>query len=295
MKSLVWGVGLALFSATGSPCRPGYPNAVTAGMKPIPGGSFRMGRAPVVEPVHRVTLSPFHMDSTEVTQREYQALMHANPSHFTGDPDRPVETVSWFDAILFCNARSKARGLDTVYAYSSLHRDKGGGCDSLSRLSIHYDRKGFRLPTEAEYEYAERAGSTSRYYWGDSIDGAYCWYFANSDHKTHPVARKRPNAFGLYDMSGNIWEWCNDWFSAYAAIPRIDPQTNPVGPPTGAYRVLRGGSWYIYYLLTLESAYRFHLFPAPNVKPPLHYYGFRCVLPARWVTYSALMTRSLKI
>lgn len=259
-------------------CRHSGPSeAAPRGMKSIPGGHFRMGEPGVAEPVHDVTISPFYMDSVPVTQREYQARMGANPSHFTGDADRPVENVTWFDAALFCNARSKAEGRDTVYAYGSRQGTPGNGCVTLGGLRADYGKTGYRLPTEAEYEYAERAGTTGEFYWGDSLDGEYLWYFANADQSTQPVGRKRANAFGLHDMSGNLWEWCGDWFAPYAAAAAADP----TGPAEGAYRVLRGGSWYTYYPIIEASSFRFYLDPAIDIRPPHDYYGFRCVLPAR--------------
>jgi formylglycine-generating enzyme required for sulfatase activity len=248
-----------------------------ARMRLIPGGTFLMGEAGIAEPVHLVTVSWFYMDTTPVTQEEYQALMNVNPSYFTGNPDLPVETVTWFDAALFCNARSKADSLDTVYSFSSLSGSAGNGCDSLENLQIHLDRKGYRLPTEAEYEYAYRAGSISEYYWGDTVDGNYCWYYANCLGTMHPVAQRLPNSFGLYDMAGDLWEWCSDWYGAYEQTD----QTNPAGPSTGAYRVARGGCWYIYYLPILSAAFRYYFSPAPvRFQPPHDYYGFRCVLRA---------------
>jgi formylglycine-generating enzyme required for sulfatase activity len=202
--------------------------------------------------------------------------MGANPSHFTGDPQRPVETVSWFDAALYCNARGKAEGRDTVYVYTGVE-SRAGAVSALANLAVHGERRGYRLPTEAEYEYAQRAGTTGEFYWGDSLDGDFLWYFANAQGTTQPVGRKRPNAFGLYDMSGNVWEWTDDWFAPYPAGDVRDP----AGPDTGSYRVLRGGSWYTYYPVIDGSAFRYHLPPAPLFRPPRDYYGFRCVLPAR--------------
>ncbi len=244
------------------------------GMRCIPGGSFLMGKIGIAEPLHEVTVSPFLMDTAPVTQAAYQSLMKVNPSHFTGDPNLPVETVTWFDAILFCNARSKAAALDTVYDFSSISGPAGNGCDSLGALRVMFDRNGYRLPTEAEYEYAYRAGAVTRYYWGDTVDGRYCWYYGNSDTTMHPVAQKYPNAFGLYDMAGDLWEWCGDWYGTYQA----GGQTDPSGPATGSYRVVRGGCWYIYYEPILSAAFRSYLPPAPaRFVPPHDYYGFRCV------------------
>jgi formylglycine-generating enzyme required for sulfatase activity len=276
-------IAMAFACALTACLRDGGSAAVPPGMKAIPGGSFLMGREGIAEPVHSVSVSPFFIDSVPVTQGMYRALMHANPSYFRGD-GLPVETVTWFDAVLFCNARSKAEGRDTVYSYTSMRGVPGNGCDTLEGLKADFRKRGYRLPTEAEYEFAQRGGSATRYSWGDTVDGAYLWYFANSDHRTQPVARKRPNALGLYDMAGNVLEWCQDRYGPYPAASASTPGdgigsvADPVGPDSGTYRVLRGSSFYIYYLIIHESAYRFYLDPAPNVKPPLHYYGFRCAL-----------------
>jgi sulfatase modifying factor 1 len=264
---------LLMAGLAGCPRHSGAPS----GMKPVPGGHFLMGEAGLSEPVHGVTVASFFMDSVPVTQREYLARMGADPSHFTGDPDRPVETVTWFDAALYCNARGKAEGRDTVYAYASAEGKPGNGCVNLGGLEIRRGTTGYRLPTEAEYEYAERAGTAGEFYWGDTLDGNYAWYYANANQSTQPVGRLRPNAFGLHDMAGNLWEWCGDWYAPYPAGEAV----NPAGPDTGSFRVLRGGSWYTYYPLILGSAFRFYLEPAPRFKPPREYYGFRCVLPAR--------------
>jgi eukaryotic-like serine/threonine-protein kinase len=142
----------------------------------------------------------------EVTQGEYERVMGTNPSHFKGDPRLPVETVSWQDAMTFCER------------LSALPAERSAG-------------RVYRLPTEAEWEYACRAGSTTIYSFGDSEGslGDYAWYDSNSGSKTHPVGQKRPNAWGLYDMHGNVWEWCSDWYdgSYYASSPVDDP-TGPV-------------------------------------------------------------------
>jgi formylglycine-generating enzyme required for sulfatase activity len=220
------------------------------------------------------------MDSTDVTQASYQALMGVNPSDFdTGvsAPRRPVEDVDWYDAALYCNARSKHDGYDTVYSYSSKYA--GSGYDTLAGVVIDYTKHGYRLPTEAEWEYACLAGSTADYYWGQSYPpqttsdtaniSAHAWWYYNTPNSTQPVATKPRNAWGLYDMSGNVWQWCNDWYGGYTS----GSQTNPTGPASGSSRVLRGGSWSGNYDFYLRSANRDYDYPIVR----LYVYGFRCV------------------
>jgi formylglycine-generating enzyme required for sulfatase activity len=157
----------------------------------------------------------------EVTQEDYQTVMGGNPSRFTGDITRPVEQVRWSDATNYCakfTQRERAAGrLPTGYIY--------------------------RLPTEAEWEYACRAGTTTRFSYGDDLNyaslGSYAWYDSNSGDTTHAVGQKLPNAWGLYDMHGNVWEWCLDWYSSYSGNSVSDPQ----GPITGSARVVRGGGY----------------------------------------------------
>jgi formylglycine-generating enzyme required for sulfatase activity len=185
----------------------------------IRGGSFQMGSPDDEEgrysdegPVRRVTLDGFWMGKYPVTQAQYQAIMGTNPSHFKGD-NRPVEQVSWNDAKEFFRKLSQRTG------------------------------KTFTLPTEAQWEYACRAGTTTRYSFGDDAGrlGEYAWYIGNSDSQTHPVGQKKPNAWGLYDMHGNVWEWClDDWHGNYNGAP-VDGSR--WGDGTGSYRVIRGGGW----------------------------------------------------
>jgi len=178
------------------------------------------------------------MGVCEVTQEQYQAVVGGNPSNFKG-PQNPVEAVSWDDAVAFCQAMSRKTG-QTV-----------------------------RLPTEAQWEYACRAGSTTRFCFGDADSGlgAYAWYTENSGNQTHPVGQKKPNDFGLYDMHGNVWEWCADWYAdSYANANSVDPQ----GPGSGSARVLRGGCWYINRRFC-RSAFRLRI--APVLRDD--YIGFR--------------------
>jgi formylglycine-generating enzyme required for sulfatase activity len=195
----------------------------------IPAGQFVMG-SPESEvdresdegPQTRVTLTRgFFMGRYEVTQGEYLSVIGDNPSYFTGDTNLPVEMVAWFEATDYCaqlTVRERTAGrLPTGWAY--------------------------RLPTEAEWEYASRAGSTNCFSYGDDPGytqlGNYAWYYANSGNTPHPVGGKSPNRWGLFDLSGNVWEWCSDWYGTYPGGNVTDPQ----GSISGSRRVFRGGSW----------------------------------------------------
>ncbi len=173
------------------------------------------------ETLHRVTLKQgFYMQTTEVTQKQWKDVMGDNPSYFKecGD-DCPVESVPWNDVQRFIEKLN----LDSA------------------RLPVGERSRTYRLPTEAEWEYAARAGSQTAYCFGDDAAdlGNYAWYAENSDIKTHPVAQKQPNKWGLYDMHGNVWEWCQDWYGDYPSGDVADP----VGPDSGSVRVFRGGGW----------------------------------------------------
>lgn len=270
-----------------------YDGDVTGGMKEIPakGKTFYMGE---VEQGQEVTFTKsFYMDSTEITQKMYDQIMIATYSGHRslawgsikgisnsgwlqgyGHGDTyPAYNVNWYDAVLFCNARSKMAGLDTVYSYAQINGVVGNDC-SLTELVIDYNKNGYRLPTEAEWEFACRGGSTTSYYWGKSYDDTlmdkYVWYKDNSGGVTHEVAQKLPNTYGLYDMSGNVFEWCNDWYGPYLQTA----QTDPIGPTTGENRVIRGGALNQPYN-GLFSYYRVDNPAATNY--PTN--GFRTVLP----------------
>ena len=212
----------------------------------VASGRFLMGSSggdPDEKPIHAVAITRgFYVGRHEVTQAQYERVTGANPSNFKG-PGLPVEQATWNAAVTFCRKLSKRTG------------------------------RSFRLPTEAEWEYAARAGSRKKYCFGDDEEmlGQYAWFDANSGKRTHAVGRKKPNAWGLFDCHGNVFEWCSDWYSedSYAGGPREDPK----GPARGQYRVLRGGSWN-YLDLSCRSANRSG--SAPGYRG--YNFGFRAVM-----------------
>jgi sulfatase modifying factor 1 len=201
----------------------------------VPAWSMEMGSRYGREeekPVHTVWIDSFLMDRHEVTQAEYEDLgkieAFPNPSHFQG-ADLPVEQVTWPHAARYCNARSRQEGLEPCY------NEDTGACN--------FDATGYRLPTEAEWEYACRAGTESDYSFGGEARrlGDFGWFADNSGKKTHPVGRKKPNPWGLFDMHGNVAEWCHDVYDL--GYYKSSPPKNPRGPDDGKEYVLRGGSW----------------------------------------------------
>ncbi len=204
-------------------------------------------------PQHKVVISKsFYMGRYEVTQEEWYKIMGSNPSEFKSEKvggnsrRHPVENVSWDDVQVF-----------------------------IRKLNQKEGSSNYRLPTEAEWEYAAQAGSTGKYCFGDSEGqlGQYAWYNLNSSDKTHPVGQKQPNAWGLYDMHGNVYEWVQDWYGEtyYAASSSADPS----GPSSGSNRVKRGGSWYTYINAWFcRSAYRDYCTPSGRN----YSLGFRLVL-----------------
>jgi formylglycine-generating enzyme required for sulfatase activity len=185
---------------------------------------------------HRVTISGFYMGKYAVTQKEWTEVMWTNPINFKGD-NLPVEMISWYEAVEYCNKRSLKEGLPGAY--------RGSGV----AIICDFTAGGSRLPTEAEWEYACRAGTTTPFNTGNNITTEQANYDGNYPYNGHAKGTYRkgtmrvgsftPNSWGLYDMHGNVWEWCWDWYGVYS----IGAQTNPVGASSGADRVSRGGGW----------------------------------------------------
>lgn len=203
----------------------------------VESGSFNMGSMfdELEMPVHNVKISrSFYMSKYEMTQKEWWEVMGNNPSRYKGD-NRPVENVSWYEAIEYCNRLSMKEGLTPCYS--------GSG----DNIRCDFSLEGYRLPTEAEWEYAARGGNKSKgyIYAGSNSIEEVAWYVKNSNHTTHEVGMKQPNEFGLYDMSGNVHEWCWDWIDSYSNNAQFDPQ-GPEGPRAGKLRANRGGSAFIY-------------------------------------------------
>ncbi len=216
------------------------------------GKSFQMGSAnddADEKPVHTVKFTyDFFIGKTEISQKEYKALMGVNPSYFEGDYF-PVDNITWFDAVLCCNEMSKQENFDTIYSYTSIQGTPGDGCDSLGNLTIDLSKNGYRLPTEAEWEYACRAGTTTSFSFGENVTTDQVNYNGNYPYKDGEIGEFRnttvavgslpANAFGLYEMHGNVDEWVNDWYGTYEE----GTFENPEGPENGTNRILRGGGW----------------------------------------------------
>lgn len=255
-------------------------------------------------PAHSIKFTySWYMDKTEVTQKSYSELMSKTYATYTNPPwgpvdipfigrfnfpkgdDYPAYFVNWFDAALYCNARSKEEGLDTVYSYTSVSGIPGNDCvlqiNGFDSVEILLTKLGYRLPTEAEWEYSCRAGSQTKYYWGDNPSGDYAngsdwdnsWPEDNYEYFA-PVSQYLPNTFGLFDMSGNVIEWCNDMFdeSYYDTCPDTDPRGSDIGR---MWPILRGGAA-DFGAVGLRSAYRFYEDPGDNMDGRT---GFRVVLP----------------
>ena len=248
------------------------PSSVANNMVRINGGRFIMGspsneqERSTDEGQHWVTISAFFMGRYEVTQREYQEVMGTNPSEFKGD-NLPVENVSWYDAIEYCNRRSQREGLTPAYTIDKTRRDPNNRNDDIDdnvKWIVTWNRNanGYRLPTEAEWEYACRAGTATVYNTGAGISDNTGWYQDNSGWTTHPVGQKPPNAWGMYDMHGNMSEWCWDWYDEN--YYDNSPSTDPLGASSGNFRVYRGGS-YMVLAPGIRSAHRGLSFPPGGI------------------------------
>jgi len=234
---------------------PSITNTIDMSLKLEPAGTFMMGSPECEEGrredehQHQVTISKaFYIQTTEVTQVQYERVMGVNPSHFK-DADNPVENESWEVAVEFCRKLSE------------LPAEKAEG-------------NVYHVPTEAEWEHVCRAGTTTKFSFAndDSELGDYAWWMWNSDDKTHPVGSEHPNAWGLYDKHGNVWEWCQDWYGDYPS----GAVTDPIGPTTGSLRVIRGHGWFLTGPIS-RSAYRGRNDPSFRVRN----YGFRvCLSPS---------------
>ncbi|MDD4857227.1 MAG: formylglycine-generating enzyme family protein [Candidatus Krumholzibacteria bacterium] len=312
-KALLFAVILSpllLFFSCGkdssNPADTGNGNDGPEGMVLIPAGgsSFQMGSAngsSDEQTVHYVSFTrDFWMDETEVTQSDFEDLMsgycagYATPDwhnpYGLGD-DYPAYRVSWGDAVLYCNARSRRDGCDTAYTYTSITGTPGNLCE-LEGISCDFTKDGYRLPTEAEWEFACRAGTITDFYWGKNSDpypetktdttevSSNAVWYANSwaydsddpEYGTHRTATKAANGYLLYDMSGNVYEWCYDWYGAYGSDSLVDP----TGPSSGSWHVVRGGSWgnHAFYLRSSNRT-----FSSPSYE--YFFIGFRVVRPDR--------------
>ncbi|MDP2884951.1 MAG: SUMF1/EgtB/PvdO family nonheme iron enzyme [Ignavibacteria bacterium] len=253
----------------------------------VTGGTFLMGSTTEWSdelPAHSVTIGAFTIDKTEITYEKWTEVRDWGLTHGYSDLptgrhgwggtgiNHPVSEVSWYDALKWCNARSEKDGLTPVYYTSNtLVTVYRTGQLDLASDAVRWSANGYRLPTEAEWEYAARGGTRSKgylYSGSDNIDSV-AWYYHNADVKTHPVSTKGANELGLYDLCGNVCEWCWDWYGSYSASSHTDPK----GPTSGEYRVIRGGSFLYFYGGGCCATNRYLDVPVGF----FNYLGFRCV------------------
>lgn len=243
-----------------------HSTAEPAGVVRIPAGQFVMGDKEQTDaPLHTVTVSEFFMDKSPVTQDQYEKAMSDNPSRWKGGKN-PVEQVRWSDAVRFCNKRSELEGLRPCY--------------DLKTWKCDFSADGYRLPTEAEWEFACRAGTSTAYFFGDDSAklGNYAWFDKNSGGRPRPVGQKQANPWGLLDVCGNVWEWCSDFYAV--DYYKESPPTDPKGPDAGQTKVVRGGAWR-FSAEKCRSGYRYNENPGyADVCFGYDIYGFRCVRKA---------------
>lgn len=289
-----------------------FTNSINMKFNLLPAGTFIMGSSndepggpyDDEQPEHQVTLSqPFYMQATEVTQKQWENVMHTAPAGSNSGDDYPVEMVNWYEAVTFANALTSLEHPTRSTCYDLSNCTGTLGTDySCSNDILVAGCNGYRLPTEAEWEYAARGTTTTAWHYIERYDtsiageelgtgfntnlDAIGWYEFNNmsgdlfrtaagyPSGTKPIARKQANKWGLYDMSGNVWEWCQDWYdSDYYSDPTTN--TNPQGPATGPGRVVRGGGWGSH-ARSARSAFRSSAMPGHRY----NYLGFRLLLPA---------------
>ncbi len=257
-------------SATASATYTIEPTPPPANFVFVQGGTFNNGTSDV-------TISSFYIDKYEVTQASYQAVMGTNPSYFGGNPNRPVERVSWFKAIEYCNRRSVLEGLTPCYSYSAYGTNPDDwpsgwntNSDNHTNVSCNWTANGYRLPTEMEWMFAAKGGNQSQGYTysGSNTIADVAWYYYNSGSRTHNVGEKTANELGTFDMSGNVWEWVWDIYGSYPS----GSQNNPTGASSGSGRVKRGGSW-VSSANDCTVSFRF----SNDATNSNYHIGFRCV------------------
>jgi len=246
--------------ATRGPVAIVEPTPIVVEMISIPGGTFRMGSTRETgllneTPAHQVTLQDFMLGQYEITQGQYFDITGLRPSSCRTNPELrgpegwkslPVEMVNWYEALIFCNRLSIVEKLAPVYRVNGKVNPHDWGAvptdDTMEPWKVEWisGADGYRLPTESEWEYAARGGanSTNRYAGNNSANDV-AWYYENSETMSHQIGKKAPNELDLYDMSGNVMEWCWDWQGAYTAAAK----ENPMGAPSSLYKIIRGGSW----------------------------------------------------
>jgi formylglycine-generating enzyme required for sulfatase activity len=239
------------------------PAGLKADMVLISGGRFLMGDKEEIDaPPHEVVVSDYYIDKYLVSQEQYEKVVGDNPSRWKG-AQNPVEQVRWSDAVKYCNLRSQSQGLQPCY--------------NLKTWKCNFEADGYRLPTEAEWEYACRAGTSTAYFFGDDPArlSQYAWFDKNSGGRPRAVGQKEPNGWGLYDMSGNVWEWCNDFYKV--DYYKESAGKDPTGPSESQTRVVRGGAWR-FGAEQCRAGYRYNENPGyADVCFGYDIYGFRCV------------------
>jgi formylglycine-generating enzyme required for sulfatase activity len=223
-------------------------------------------------PVHKVSFDKnYWIDTTEVTCEKFYKVISV-PNQPVPSPRTPITNITWYDAVVYCNALSKNSKLDTFYTFTSIKGSIGNRCQ-LENVNFNMNANGYRLPTEAEWEFACRGNRNALFFWGDDIYKIveYAWTSSSNVSTVKDVAQLKPNPYGLYDMAGNAWEWCHDWFDKnYYKQPFTK---DPMGPSSGTEQVIRGGSVINHYFFA-QSGTRSKLFPTQYNA----YTGFRTVL-----------------